>query len=160
MRNHSAHRKFRSLLPLLAVFAAACGGDDKNDSRSGGPSTFGSGPRVVLGKGLGEYLTIEGVRAEKGMVGPRDMIVDTIDGKKLATPVHIGIRNVDLPVKQRCVLKGYETGEMIGTPPAAQEAAKEQGREAKIEQAGWGWYPLFVVLIVVEPKGLEISRER
>src|SRR5262249_41414187 len=113
-----------------------------------------------LGYQLGKYLTIEGVRAEEGKVGSRTLLVDTVSGKKLDKPVAVWVNNLDLPAKQRCVLKGYETGKMIGTPPAVLEAAKEQGgKNVEARQAVWQWYPYFVALIVVEPKGLELPKK-
>jgi hypothetical protein len=156
VRNRSARPMLGSFLLVFAVLATGCGGDG-DDGRSRRPQAFDSGPRAVLGKPFGAYLTIEGVRAERGMVGPRDMIVDTIDGERLAKPVHVNVRNAVLPAGQRCVLKGYESGEMIGLPPAVDEAAKELGLEARPMQAGWQWFPQFVVLIAVEPKDLEIE---
>jgi hypothetical protein len=49
---------------------------------------------------------------------------------------------------------------MIGTPPAALAAAKEQGRtDVNQPQKAWQWWPYFVALIVVEPKGLELLKE-
>ena len=63
------------------------------------------------------------------------------------------------PSKQRCVFKGYELGQMIGTPPAVLSAAKELGqKDVEISQAVWRWRPYFVALIAVEPKGLELSK--
>ena len=44
-------------------------------------------PGGILGEQLGEYLTLEGTRAEGGKVGTRTLLVDTIGGKKLAKPI-------------------------------------------------------------------------
>jgi hypothetical protein len=123
-----------------------------------------TGPRQpsgvgVLGERLGAYLAIEGTRAERGKVGVRTLLVDAIGGKKLAKPVAIWVENLDLPAEQRCVLKGYESGRMIGTPPAVFAAAKEQGREVSGSQAVWQWQPYFVALIVVEPEGLVLRKK-
>ena len=119
-----------------------------------------SPPRGKLGSYLGEYLTIEGVRAEVGKVGKQTLIVDKVGGKKLDTPIHMWVNNLELPSEKRCVLKGYELGEMIGTPPAVIAAAKEQGRtDVGESQAVWQWRPYFVVLIAVEPKGLEVREK-
>ena len=110
---------------------------------------------------LGEYLTIEGVRAERGKVGTRTLIVDTLNGRKLRKPVPVWVDNLDLPSKQRCVLKGYETGSMIGDPPATLAAAREQGKKGSSPtQAAWQWRPYFVVLIVKAPAGLEVRGPR
>jgi hypothetical protein len=118
------------------------------------------GPGGKLGGLLGEYLTIEGVRAERGKVGKQTLIVDTVGGKKLDKPIHMWVQNLELPGEKRCVLKGYELGEMIGTPPAVIAAAKEQGRtDVGESQAAWQWRPYFVVLIAVEPKGLEVREK-
>ena len=117
-------------------------------------------PPAKLGTYLGEYLTVEGVRAEVGKVGKQTLIVDKVGGKKLDTPIPMWVHNLELPADKRCVLKGYELGEMIGTPPAVIAAAKEQGRtDVGESQAAWHWRPYFVVLIAVEPKGLEVREK-
>jgi hypothetical protein len=134
----------------------------------GGANVEASGPGIrpgipvgILGVHLGQYVTIEGVRAEEGtFIGTQTLLVDTIGGKKLEKRIHIWVNNLELPAKKRCVFKGYESGQMIGTPPAEIDAAKEQGRVAGVTQAGWQWHPHFVVLIVVEPKGLEVPKEK
>lgn len=64
---------------------------------------------------------------------------------------------LSLPPQQRCILKGYESGEMIGVPPAISIAAKEQGwSDVPISPKHWQWRSYFVALVVAEPKGLEI----
>lgn len=90
--------------------------------------------------------------------------MDTVDGKRLDKPVHVLVRNLPrLAARQRCVLKGYELGEMIGRPPAEYAAARERGQDpeelAKRDQTVWRWRPYFVVLIVVEPKGLDVPKK-
>jgi len=117
-------------------------------------------PGGKLNDRLGEYLTIEGVRAEQGKVGKRTLIVDTLNGKKLSKPVYIWVHNLELPKGKRCVLKKYESGQMIGTPPAAFAAAKEQGKTFIPQAAGWQWSPHFVVLIVTAPADLDLERSR
>ena len=123
-------------------------------------------PGGLFGDRLGEYRTIEGVRAEGGKIETGTLLVDTVDGKKLDKPMAIVVRprgyptrRLDLPAKKRCVFKGYELGEMIGRPPAEYNAAKERGEDAdelvKWDAVPWQWRPYFVVLITVEPKGLE-----
>ncbi len=113
-------------------------------------------PAGRLGFPLGTYLRLEGVRVEGPKYGGRTLLVDSIDGKKLDTPIDIGIENVDaLPEERRCILRGYETGQMIGTPPAVKEAAKEEGKVIASPQAGWKFYRYFIVLSVVEPKDLK-----
>jgi RNA polymerase sigma factor (sigma-70 family) len=126
-------------------------------------------PGGVLGDQLGVYLTIEGVRAGAGKVETGTLMVDVVNGKKLDKAVAVVVRGLDypamtiqsinLPAGQRCVLKGYESGEMIGTPSALLEAAREEGRtDVLLSQAVWRWRPYFVARIAVEPKGLELPR--
>ena len=126
-------------------------------------------PGGVLGDRLGEYLTIEGAGVEGGKVETGSLVVDTVNGKKLDKPVTVLVRGLDypamttrsinLPAKQRYVLKGYESGEMIGTPSGLLDAAKEQGRtDVLLSQAVWRWRPYFVARIAVEPKGLELPK--
>ena len=126
-------------------------------------------PTGVLGDELGVYRTIEGFLSEGIKVETGTLIVDTVDGKKLDQPVSMVIRGamivnhnlqpaiLSLPPKQRCVLKGFESGEMIGVPPAVSMAAKEQGwSDVPMSPKHWQWRSYFVALVVVEPKGLEI----
>jgi RNA polymerase sigma factor (sigma-70 family) len=123
-------------------------------------------PGGVLGDWLGQYLAIEGIRPERGKIEAGALLVDTVNGKKLDKPVSIVIRTFGYPAgifettpKQRYVLKGYELGEMVGTPPAVISAAEEQGWKnvgGRVNQAVWHWRSYFVVLVVVEPKGIEI----
>lgn len=128
-------------------------------------------PGGILSDQLGVYLIIEGVPAEGGKVESGTLLVDTVDGKKLAKPINLVVRGayiadhnlqparLDIPAKQRCVLKGYESGEMIGVAPAVDAAAKEQGwQEVPMSPVPWQWRPYFVALIVVEPKGLELRK--
>lgn len=105
-----------------------------------------------LGYALGVYLKIEGIRVEGPKTGGRTLLVDTVNGKKLATPTAVAVENVkSLPESRRCILKGYETGGLIGVPPAVEEAAKEDGRSVNEPQAGWQFHRWFVALSVVEP---------
>lgn len=129
-------------------------------------------PSGLLADQLGMYLTIEGVRLEGAKIETGTLLVDTVDGKKLDKPISLVIRGasvvnhnlqlagLNLPAKQRCILKGFESGEMIGVPPAVPAAAKEQGwQEVPMSPVQWQWRPYFVALVVVEPKGLELRRQ-
>lgn len=113
-------------------------------------------PPGKLGHPWGTYLRVEGVREEGPKFGGRTLLVDTVNGEKLDTPIGIVIENVDsLPKDARCILRGYETGKMIGTPPAIEQAAKEEGKSIVLTQAGWKLYRYFIVISVVEPKDFE-----
>jgi hypothetical protein len=121
----------------------------------------GEVPLGLLGRPLGEYLTIEGSRYEPKpavMVDTsRTLLVDTVNGKKLPKPVQVHVRTVRvLPTEGRCVLKGYESGRMGGTPPAAFKAAEEAGKPIEPGTLVWGWQFYFVATSAVSPKGLKI----
>ncbi len=107
-----------------------------------------------LGQPLGSYLKIEGVRAENSK-SPA-LRVDTVNGRKLRQSVEVAVSNVDLPKAERCVLKGYENGQMIGQPPAVVEAAREAGKEIVEHQAAWQMHMFFVATSVVPPNALQI----
>jgi RNA polymerase sigma factor (sigma-70 family) len=146
------------------------------DAKTPAPLAPGkTGPRQpggILGDQLGKYLIIEGVLAEGGKIESGTILVDTVDGKKLNTPTPVLVRGpgypterLNLPAKQRCIFKGYESGEMIGIPPAVLAAAKEMGvpdqgiKDVSMSPKDYEWRPYFLALIVVEPKGLEIPKK-
>ena len=142
---------------------------------TGGPNTETVKPRQpggILSDQLGVYRTIEGIRSDGGKVEIGTLLVDTVDGQKLDKPIPLLIRGavvVDhnlqpavlrLPAKHRCILKGFESGEMIGVPPAVSAAAEEQGwKEVPMSPVQWEWRPYFVALVVVEPKSLELRKQ-
>ena len=109
-------------------------------------------PIGTLGYRIGSYVTIEGIRAEQGKGGVRTLLVDTINGYKLDEPVGLGIENVDLPSRERCVIKGYETGRWIGTPDDVLRATG-----APAPQAGWKFQFYFVATSVDQPKRAKIK---
>ncbi|MDA1055896.1 MAG: hypothetical protein O3C40_36380 [Planctomycetota bacterium] len=109
---------------------------------------------------LGTYRTIGGVLYDGGgKVESNTLVVDVVDGKRLDKPIHILVKNTRIPAKVRCVLKGYELGEMIGRPPAEYALTKELGGDPNelATATVWRWRPYFVPLIATEPKGLEVS---
>jgi hypothetical protein len=130
-------------------------------------------PGGLLGDPLGTYLTIEGVRSEGTKIETDTLLVDTIDGKKLDKPISLVIHGativnhnlqparLNLPAQQRCIIKGFESGQMIGVPPAISAAAKEQGwRDVPMSPVLWQWRPHFVALVVVEPKDLQLNGQQ
>lgn len=156
-------------LGLATAFGQSPAGPGVAQGKAVGPRQ----PGGLLGDQLGKYLTIEGVKAEGGKVETGTLLVDTVDGKKLDKPILVVIRSqvytlsridhpvsLALPTKERCVFKGFESGEMIGVPPAVVAAAEEQGRkDVPISPKAYQWRPYFVALIVVEPKGLELPKQ-
>ncbi|MHC4406997.1 MAG: hypothetical protein ACYTG0_45875 [Planctomycetota bacterium] len=113
-------------------------------------------PKGRLGHPLGTYLKIEGVRAEAGKVGTQTLLVDTVNGNKLDQPIGIWIENVPaLPKGERCIIRGYESGKMIGIP---YEVAKAEN--LPIPQAAWQFYRYFIMTSVVQPEGLDKKLKR
>ena len=93
-------------------------------------------PIGSLGFPLGSYLTLEGKRADGMKTGIETLLIDRINGKRLDHPIGIWVDNMDLPPAQfRCILKGYETVRMLGTPPAVEQAAREAGKDISLPQA-------------------------
>ena len=109
-------------------------------------------PAGRLGYRIGSYLTIEGTREEDGKVGVNTLRVDTIDGYRLDKPIDIWIDNVTLPSRERCVLKGYETGRWIGVPDEVLRAT-----ESPHPQAVWQFQFYFLATSVEQPKSLKIK---
>ena len=113
-------------------------------------------PMGILGYPVGTAIEIEGVRErEHGKFASQILVVDTLNGQKLATPIKVWIHNAKrpgLPTKTRCVLRGYETGLMVGTPPALL-------RENQINTNPFDWQlqRRFVITSIVEPESLEIE---
>ncbi len=111
---------------------------------------------------LGTFRTIEGVLYDgRGKVESNTLVVEVVDGKRLDKPIHILVKNAKIPAKVRCVLKGYELGEMVGRPPAEYALTKELGRDpnelAKRDATAWRWRPYFVPMIATDPPDLKVS---
>jgi len=114
-------------------------------------------PMGLLGYPLGTYLTIEGVRADiLSKKAGYSLLVDMINGKKLETPVGVRVENMttELPEKTRCILRGYESGRMIGIPYEVSQ--KENIFPSQF--AAWGFHRYFIVTSVVEPKELKTEK--
>ena len=136
----------RYLPAILVISACGCAALQ--------PQGGGSGiPMGRLGQPLGTYLTIEGVRMEEGKVGTRTLLVDTVHGKKLSSPIGVWVENAKdpgLPKGEKCIIRGYESGEMIGLPEAVAEA-----ENMPPPQAMWQFRRYFIITSVVGPKSLE-----
>lgn len=118
-------------------------------------------PSGYLGS-LGQYHVIEGtLHTGNDKVPSNSLDVDTVDGRRLKKPITIHVKNVQLPTKVRCVLKGYESGTMIGRPPAEYTLTKELGGDpnelAMRDATAWRWEPYFVPLIASQPRGLKVQ---
>jgi hypothetical protein len=112
-------------------------------------------PKGSLGQPLGDYLTIEGITPDQDFKVGSFLWVSKVNGKALPEKVGIPIEGFDssaVPRRTRCVLKGYETGRMVGQPPAVVAAAKEAGlRPPPSPAAPWHFSRHFVVLKVISP---------
>lgn len=154
-------------LAVIALLALLCAAADVSAQSVAQAKQSGNLPLQLrrptghLGR-LGAYRTIEGVLYDgRGKMESNTLVVDVVDGKRLDKPIHILVKNARIPAKIRCVLKGYELGEMIGRPPAEYALTKELGRDpdelARRDATAWRWRPYFVPLIATNPLGLEIS---
>jgi len=111
-------------------------------------------PKGKLGHPLGTYLTIEGVRFgvdKTGKIDAHTLQVDTINGKKLDRPITISIETSgSLPMRERCVFRGYESGRMVGVPD---EVARAEN--LPLAQVRWQFHRYFIITSVVQPEGLD-----
>lgn len=115
-------------------------------------------PGGYLSDRIGTWHAIEGVRHEgPGADEANTLVVDTVDGRKLETPFPISVRNLRLPLKTRCMLEGYESGEMVGVPPAEYKYVETTDQLTQLQQQTrkghnlWHWIPHFVGLKLVKP---------
>ncbi len=130
------------------VFVTGCVNSGREATETAPQQRGDRVPMGRLGRPIGSYLTIEGVRmgAEQGKVGTKTLLVDTVNGSELEQPIGIWIENVEaLPASTRCVFKGYESARWIGIP---QEVIEATGCEP---QAGWQLWRYFVVTSTVRP---------
>lgn len=116
-----------------------------------------------FGLPLGKYLTIGGTITDRK---PPRLLVDTVNERKLGSPVPMWIGRSRpstrgeglisaLPKGQRCVVRGFESGAMIGVPTEVEKA--EEG--VVVSASGWYFSNYFVVTSVVEPKGLKLENK-
>jgi hypothetical protein len=151
----------RGLLALSALAFSA--GGAHSDETSAEPRQ----PGGLLTNQLGTCLSIEGVPTTDGKDDASSLMVDTVVGKKLPLPIPILVRrafvaddnlkiaSLDLPARERCIFKGFATGEMIGVAPAAQVIARERGwKVVPMSSASWQWRPYFAALVVAAPREL------
>ncbi len=158
-------RRLATIMLLMSLCATATASAQTDDQSRQGEKLplVPRQPTGFLGT-LGTYHTIEGVLYEgDGKLESNTLVVEIVDGKRLDKPIHLLVKNTRIPSKVRCVLKGYELGEMIGRPPAEYDLTKELGGApnelAKRDATVWRWRPFLVPLIATEPKGLEVSTE-
>ncbi len=159
--------RLKTLVALIAAASSALIGGCGSKETAAMPSgrcTLGAGfpdagsdgmiPRGRLGRPLGTYLTIEGYRDSRGMKrSASSMLVDTVNGVKLGEPIGIHVENVkELPESERCILRGYETGRMIGLP---MDVARAENLGA--HQAEWQFYRYFLVTSVERPTSLKVE---
>lgn len=117
---------------------------------------YGNGvPMGLLGFQFGTYLTIEGVRYDDGKTGICTLLVDTVNNKKLDAPMTIWIEDINgLPEKERCIIRGYETGKMIGMPSIPEY------KNSPLPQFGWQFRRFFVATTVVRPESVKLVKRQ
>jgi hypothetical protein len=111
-----------------------------------------------LGFPVGTYVRIEGhpYRPTKPpiKVHGRTLTIDTIQGKRLSSPVRIVVKNADIESLEndtRCILNGYESGAWIGSPDGLPPGTP-------VGQVPFQFHHFFVVTSVEAPKGLLLGR--
>ena len=131
------------------------------DAKHHTPPVLHSGdvPIGSLGSPLGTRLEITGVAADGFKIETGTLRIDSVDGRMLDPPVDLWIENIDLP-KGRIIIRGYETGRMIGVPPAVVAEAEAAGKEVAVPQWPWQFRLHFVVTSAVEPSDLKIKSRR
>ena len=140
--------KFLPILVSSLCIASACA----ESPRRGIPENV-SEPIGCLGYRIGSYLQVEGVRADKGMGASRILMIDTIDGERLKSPIGIRIEDMsELPKGVRVVLKGYESGRWIGTPDEVEKVHPELQA-----QSGWQFFHFFVPTDIISPSTLKLE---
>jgi hypothetical protein len=112
-------------------------------------------PIGKLGYPMGSFLTLEGVATEHPLFMGPGFVVDSVNGRKLASSIMVVVeqnaKSPRLPKGERCIIRGYESGEMIGEPEAVYKAENIQIRS----QFGWQFYKCFMVTSVIQPKTLK-----
>jgi hypothetical protein len=97
-----------------------------------------------LGKPLGSRLVIEGVLAERVMMG-NPLLVSVVDDEALKQPVAIEIHGkVQIEKGKQYRLEGYESGAFDSSP--------DWTAGESIPQQPFQFYSFFVVTTVLEPK--------
>ncbi len=152
MSKHS--RKPKILVAVaIACLLGGCASTTRQPQQEPATQSDATLPPGRLGYPLGKYLTIEGIRLERGKVGTSTLLVDKINGQAVSSPFGVRIHNIDaLPKGVRCVLNGYESGRMIGVP---REVLKKENLSTP--QALWQFSRYFIATSVVEPKDLKIK---
>ena len=104
-------------------------------------------PVGILGSPVGKFLRVEGeLKMSKGP----GLLVESVDGEKLRTPVGVAFKGPGkekLPAGKRLVLRGYETVEMVGVPESVRVA-----EGYPIAQVGWQIHYTFIVTSVISAK--------
>jgi hypothetical protein len=123
----------RTLIGAVVLWLAGCGADAVSAPREHDERRWGR-----LGHPLGTYLTVEGLRQTEGMVGSSTLLVEVVNGTRLDQPVEVWVDDVVLPTGQPTLMRGYESGRYIGTPPGVTRATGLQS------QAAWQFQRYFV----------------
>ena len=169
--------KIQHLIPILFLAAFCTVSAQTNiapaESKSIKLDTNGI-PFGTLGYPVGSYLTIEGPNPKwYEQYGKTDnsVLVDTVNGSKLAKPISIEAyfwHDTELPINnlhgmvlstnyERFVFKGYEIMEVHGEPPAFEAAAKEPGWKPTPltfgpQRPDWRLDYSFEVIFIISPK--------
>ena len=111
-------------------------------------------PSGLLGYPLGTYLTIEGLaRQTKGGIRVQ---VEAINDVPCNAEIHIHVPRIYVTQNTKCKIKGYETGGMVGVPPALIQL-EPNNLNHRLQQATWHLWRSFVPTSIVYPKELSVQ---
>ncbi len=148
--------KIRCGFAIVLLIAQIAAGQSPEFIRPNSKASMERPPSGMLTDAIGQLITVEGMMPDDAIGkknGSARFRVDTVNGVRLENPRRVRVQGMEIPRNIRCVLKGYETGEMVGTPPAVAQAAADLGKNYSDQRqmSGYGWATHFVALILVAP---------
>jgi len=108
-----------------------------------------------LGKPLGSYTAIEGVRAHKPagskIIGPTTILVKKIDGVEIEEKRYLDLSHIsELPMDAVILVKGFETGGFTGIPQNVSERSNVGSQKL------WSFSTHFRVVEILGPASLKL----
>ncbi len=97
-------------------------------------------PIGLLGKPLGDRLTVAGTRVEGGMIA-NPLAIEKVDGLSIPKPITLETSGAELKPAVAYQLEGYETGGFQGEP----------GWHAPDAQQPFTYHPSFIITRVIQP---------
>ncbi len=152
------NRTLRPALLLASLVTAVLLAGAAPDPQTKVPVTEVGSKFVLVGQitdqPLGTFMTVEGVADREWMGAGWPVVVDTVDGKKLAKSVRVGVMHTPrLTQGTRYVLRGFESCGMGGTP------ADPQAGNGEMVQQPLGFRSWFEVTRMEQPANLKTDNK-